>query len=372
MHASGMTDAPSPEPEEPAPDTEEPAAEPEEPPEQEEPPDTAELLASLTDAFNRYVIFPSPAARDAVVLWTAHTHVAFAFDSTPRLAVLSREPGSGKSRVLEVLQHTCPAAFHADDATPAVLWRTIDAGFPTILLDECDNIFGRNGSDSAHRQLRAIINAGHHRNGSVPRTIGAESVHHYRVFAPCAMAGLGTLPETILTRSVVIRMRKRRRGETIEGFRAKHAVPLLAELRERLEEWSADAVRKLSVSDPILPVQDRAADVWEPLIAIADLAGGDWPDRAREACVQLTGGNDTPTPEQQLLTDVREAVGDADRMFTEDLLTALRAQWPTLTARSLARMLAGHGIRPTTIRDGERIAKGYYARDLAPQWPSEA
>jgi hypothetical protein len=129
---------------------------------------TLETLEAVQRIFDDYVAFPSDEARDAVVLWTLHTHVFRAFDSTPRLSIRSTEPGSGKSRVLELLESLTPNSLNAISLTPAVLWRLMDHGQPTILLDEVDTIFGRNGSSSAYLSLRAIINAGHRQGATVP------------------------------------------------------------------------------------------------------------------------------------------------------------------------------------------------------------
>ena len=58
----------------------------------------------------RFVAFPSPAAHVAATLWVAHCHMVEAFESSPRLALLSPEPGSGKTRVLEVCELLVPNA----------------------------------------------------------------------------------------------------------------------------------------------------------------------------------------------------------------------------------------------------------------------
>lgn len=249
---------------------------------------TARVLFAMQEQFDNYVCFPSAEARDAAVLWAAHTHVYRSFEASPRLSVRSDDPGSGKSRVLDVIKGLAANARVGINITPAVMWRLIDKGSPTLLIDEVDTVFGKNGSSSSHENLRGIINHGHHCEGVVPRCVGSTDVKDFSVFAPVAMAGLGRLPETIATRSVEIVMRKPREGSPpIAEFRSRDARPGLKAAKLMADEWAGQSAALLSHARPKLPVRNRAADVWEPLVAIADMAGGTWPARARRACKTL-------------------------------------------------------------------------------------
>lgn len=339
---------------------------------------TREVLDAIEEVFAQYVVFPSQEAADAVTLWVAHTHVFHAFESTPRLAVNSTQPGSGKSRVLEIIEHLVPSPLNAVYMTPGVMWRSIEHSAPTILLDEVDTIFGKNGSGSAHRYLRGIINAGHRKGATVPRTVGSEDVKHFRVFSPVAMAGLGQLPETIATRSVQIEMKKRRPDQEVRPFRLKFAQDALNRVKDMLENWSEDASVELEFACPEAPVQDRQADVWEPLLAIAELASTtdntEWFDRAWKACEELTntGSTSTVSPGVRLLTAIKDIFGDAPSMFTADLLTQLQAMpdspYRNLTPRALSNVLREYNIRPTTVRQGDDIAKGYLQETFEEAW----
>lgn len=327
---------------------------------------TLDALDRVGSIFDTYLVFPSAEARDAVVLWTLHAHVFKAFESTPRLSVRSTEPGSGKSRVLELLEHMTPKPLVGVDVAPAVLWRSIEAGPPTLLLDEIDTVFGKAGSASAHRTLRGILNAGHRSSSVVPRCVGTEDVKYFHVFAPVALAGLGRLPDTLATRSVEIVMRKRRKGDPpVQPFRLKFAEDALKAAFELCEEWGNYAFPHLSVAMPDLPVQDRPADVWEPLITIADLAGEEWSKRARTAAVELTKqAADKPiSPGVRLLTDLR-AIMAAD-MLTADILGALyrrdESVWTrdNMDAKKLARLLNEYGVKPVSMRMNGAVNRGY-------------
>jgi hypothetical protein len=337
---------------------------------------TRHALQMVGDIFDEYVAFPSQEARDAVVLWTLHTHVYEQFESTPRLGLMSNEPGSGKSRVLELLEHLTPDPMLAVNYHPAVLWRQIaHSAKTTLLLDEVDTVFGRVGSSSAHMSLRSILNAGHRAGATVKRCAGTEGLVEYNVFAPCALAGLGDLPETIATRSIIIRMKRRSGSQTIRPFRYRFARAELTRAKLTVEEWAENVGYLLGMAFPEMPVQDRAADVWEPLFAIAEVAGGPWPQRVTRACIEMNRGEDeTQDAGQELLTDILTAFQSDRALFTRELLERLYADpqsvWTPelLDSRKLARALSEYGIAPTTVRRGDEILKGYKRETFDRQW----
>lgn len=351
------------------------------------------VLLDEVEAFHRrFNVFPTEAAYVAVALWDAHAHLLDCFDSTPRLAFLSPEPGSGKSRALEIVETLVPQPLVAANASAPVLFRAVSTleAQPTILFDEVDTIFGPKAGDN--EPLRGFLNAGHHRGASMWRCVGDgtnQTVQEFPSFCVVAMAGLGSLPDTVLTRSVIIRMRRRARNERVEPFRRRLHAPEGHALRDRLAAW-AESVRHLV--DGVFPempdeVTDRPADVWEPLIAVADAAGGDWPGRARAACAQIVAASrvdDKGSIGIRLLTDLRDHVlNGIERMPTVAVLDRLyaleEAPWADmggkpLTSRGLAKMLREYmtgdnePIEPRNIKGGGAVLKGYYAADLADAW----
>lgn len=340
----------------------------------------AELLGEVRSFLCKFVAFPSGEAAVAVTLWAAHAHLFAAFDSTPRLALLSPEPGSGKSRTLEVLELLCPAPLMALSASPAAIFRTIEAAPPTLLLDEVDAIFGRYGKDDSAEDLRALLNAGHRNGATIPRCVGPKhEVQKFPVFTPVALAGLGDLPDTLMTRSVVIRMRRRRTDETVVPFRHRDATPDGHRLRDALADWCESVAGWVGNARPDLPVEDRPADVWEPLVAIADAAGGHWPSSARAACSSLAGEGASREASLgiRLLSDLRDVFDNADHLATTTILEGLNgmdeAPWAdlrgkALDARGLARRLRQYGIGSTKVRIGESTFKGYRREDLWDAW----
>ncbi|MFJ5607943.1 DUF3631 domain-containing protein [Streptomyces sp. NPDC093221] len=354
--------------------------------------DGADLLNEVEAFHRRFNVFPLEAAYTAVTLWDAHAHLIEAFDSTPRIAFLSPEPGSGKSRALEVIETLVPNRMMAANATANAMFRAVSATEtrPTILFDEVDAIFGP--AAGGDEQLRAFINAGHRRGASTWRCVGDGSNQtptEFPSYCAVAMAGLGSLPDTILTRSVIVRMRRRAPNEVIEPWRKRLNEPEGHALRDRLAKWAASVRQQIDGAFPEMPdgVTDRPADVWEALLAVADAAGGNWPERARAACLELVNAakqNDKASIGIRLLTDLRDTVfNGAHRMPTAHILATLNgmddAPWADiggkpLDPRALAKRLGEYvtadnePVKARNIKTGDGVAKGYYAVDLTDAW----
>lgn len=333
----------------------------------------SEVLDETHRFLTRFAVFPSSHAAVAVTLWAAHTHVFQAFDVTPRLALLSDESRSGKTRVLDLLSLLAAKPEFVADLTGPTLFTLIKESAPTILLDETDNMFGPNGN-SGKRQVLTILNVGYRQGAKIPR-MSKGTIERYPAFAPAAFAGIGRLPETLQSRCVVVRMRRRRKGESCEPYMPRYHGPLGAAVGDALGAWAQSVAAELATSWPDIPegVEDRAAEIWGPLLAIADQAGADWPRKAREACVALVLGNGTgdenaQPPALQLLADLaRVWPAEADTMPTAEVVRLLQeipgspwANWPPVAApREMAALLRPHGIMPVKIRKGLQTMQGY-------------
>lgn len=352
---------------------------------------TASLLDDVEDFLARFVAFPSEHARVAAVLWATHAHLLDAFESTPRLAALGPEPGVGKTRLLEILELLVPRPLHAVNATPSALFRRVSSedGRPTILFDEIDAVFGPKAKDN--EDLRGLLNAGHRRGATATRCVVRGKnvdVEDFPAYAAVALAGLGDLPDTLMTRSVVIRMRRRAPHEHVEPFRHRVHAPAGHALRDQLAAWAANIAGQVTDAWPDMPdgVEDRNADVWEPLLAVADAAGGTWPQRARVAAVAAVAearGGQSASLGIRLLADLHGIFTDEDQLPSEVILERLcaldEAPWGDLYGkpidhRGLAKRLRNYRtadnepIAPRNIREGERVVKGYTRADLCDAW----
>jgi hypothetical protein len=345
---------------------------------------SAYLLADVEAFIGRFVAHPSEHARVAHTLWIAHTHFMHAWDSTPRIAFLSPGPGSGKTRALEVTSPLVPRPVQSVNATPAYLFRKVadPDGPPTILYDEIDTVFGPKAKDN--EDVRGLLNAGHRRGAFAGRCVVKGKVietEELPAYCAVALAGLNDLPDTIMSRSVVIRMRKRAPGETVGEWRPRLAEPEAHALRDRLAAWAAtEPIGDLAQVAMPDGVHDRDADVWEALLAVADAAGGRWPERARVAAVALVADAKAGQPSLgvHLLADLRTVFGDAEAMSTDAILKALHdleeSPWADLRgkpldARGLASRLRPYDVRSKSVRlpDGT-IPRGYTQADLCDAW----
>lgn len=351
--------------------------------------DGAELLGDVHEFLRAYAAFPSDAASVAVTLWSAHSHLVGMFDSSPRLFLGSPEKQCGKTRVLELLELLCAGAERLSDASPSYMFRRIGAGDVTVMLDEADAIWKRGKADESAEALRSIVNSGHRKGafvGRVQMNGQKADLVRFGVYAPVALAGIGDcLPDTILDRAVIVPMRRRAPNEYVREYRERTTRPEGETLRDRLADWAAAVADRVGDPWPAMPegVTDRPADVWEPLLAVADLAGGDWPKLAREACVTFVTGahDDTASLGVRLLADLLDVFRDGSEivsaMSTENILRKLHgmaespwSDWygKPFSARNLAKMLKPYGIGSKVVRIGDETPRGYRREDMWDAW----
>lgn len=329
------------------------------------------LLDDVARFQRRYVVMSEPQA-DALALWTAHTHAIDAAQTTPYLAVTSALKRSGKSRLREVLGLLVREPLSASSISDAALFRAVDKLTPTLLLDEADAIF----KAREREELRGLLNAGYRRGAVAYRMGGASrtNLEKFEVFCAKAFFGIGDfLPDTLSDRALHIRLERRLRDERVERFREREAEPIGFELRNKLADWLTPQVDDLYAARPDLPdeLDDRAQDSWEPLLAIAELAGGGWLDRARCAALALSTGDEREDDSLsvQLLRDLHVIFeSNGGRVKTAALLEHLHAfeespwaDWygKPLSANALSRLLKPYRIKTMPVKvDGETV-RGY-------------
>jgi len=352
-------------------------------------PDLAELLDGIATTIRKFVVM-SDAQRDLAALWVPHSHAIAAADSTAYLEVSSPEKESGKSRLLECFAQLVPRPLEAANVSDAALFRSLGGdGLPaTLLFDEVDAIFGPKARD--REDLRSLINAGWRRGAMAHRCVGEGSrqeVVAFPVFGAKALAGIGELPETVASRCIPIRLRRRAPDEPVARGRYRDIAAACKPLREAAAAWAAANAERLRTADPELPdaLSDRAQDGAEPLLAIADAAGGDWPSRARKALVKLHADRteDGESWGVQVLADIKTGFGDRGQIRTADLLACLKADdeapWGSwgrgdggLDPRGLANLLRPYGIRSADVHveddEGRKTLKGYARADFEDAW----
>jgi hypothetical protein len=340
---------------------------------------SAILLDDIVRFVRRFVVV-SEAQADTLALWIAHTHATEASETTPYVAITSPEKRSGKTRLLEVLELVVHEGLPTANTSDAALFRSIKELNPTLLLDEVDSVFNKARD---REDLRGMLNAGYRRGAVVRRMGGAKmtTLETFPVYCAKAFAGIGNcLPDTILDRSITIALQRKTREETVERFRRRDVMPEGESLRDCLADWLEPQLDWLHAARPNLPdaLDDRAQDFWEPLLAIADLAGGDWPQRAWKAALELSGNGarEDDSLTARLLADIYTVFsnGAGDRLRTAELIEHLCAieespwgDWrgKAITPHALSRLLKPHRIRTMPVRAEGEVVKGYKVEQFA-------
>jgi putative DNA primase/helicase len=340
--------------------------------------DGASLLNDLRKTLRRYIMLP-PGGDVAVSLWILHAWTHDVCEISPILCLTSPTKRCGKTSLLIVLYFLTPRSELAANVSTASVFRYIEAERPTFLIDEGDSFL------SANDEMRGILNSGHTKAGAtvirVQEVDGEHVTKRFSTWAPKAIALIKLPPDTLVDRSILVRLMRKPKGAAVERLRKRDSDEF-KRLRARASRWAADNGIGLVDPDPAVPgtLHDRAADNWRPLLAIADLAGGDWPALAHKAALDLSGSDDdSQSLNVLLLADVRTAFGDATVMKSGDLVAKLAADaekpWAEyshgrpLTQRQLAKMLGQFGILSESVHQpGVVHGKGYKRAHLEPQW----
>lgn len=324
--------------------------------------DGARLIEGLETFIRTYLVLRAHQAT-ALALWVLH---AFAIDDSyisPILAVTSPTMRCGKTAVLIILGALAPRRLSAANITAAGLFRTIEKFCPSLFIDEADSFLRES------EELRGVLNSGHTRKtATVIRLVGDDyEPREFSTWCPKVIALIGRLPTTLADRSIEIEMRRRTASERIKRLRQDTIDLEGGTLRRQAARWAADHHAALQAADPHVPdsLNDRASDCWRPLLAIADAAGGEWPDLARKAAQALSGnGNEDEADADigiELLKDMRDIFDDVPppvvdgAIKTDVLLKRLhdmtdrpwaafgRTEKP-LSSHRLARLLKPFGI----------------------------
>lgn len=335
----------------------------------------AQVLDDAHALLARFVV-ADPATLHAATAWAAMTWFSEYATVLPLAAITAPEKGCGKTVLLSAIGRLVKKPLSTSNISPAALFRAVDAWRPTLLVDEADTFLREN------EELRGILNSGHTRDTAhVIRAVEVNGEFEPRVFSTWgakAIAGIGGLPETVESRSVILKMRRALPGEKAGNLRHADGAEFRI-IQRKFARWAEDAGGRFSKLHPTIPeLSNRDADNWEPLFALADLAGGDWPARIRNAARSLTArAEDSHTPNEELLSDIKGvfAAKARDRLPSVELLRALaedtEAPWATwnrgkpMTARQLSKRLSEFGISPGTFRSGNTTAKGYLLTQFA-------
>ncbi len=326
------------------------------------------LLTDIVDTVQRFIVCKSETAQ-AVALWVAMTWLMDVVQVAPLAIITAPEKRCGKSQLLFLLGRLVYRPLTASNISTAALFRTIDAWRPTMLVDEADSFMKEN------EDMRGLLNSGHTRDGAyIIRVVGDDhDPKRFNTWGAKALAGIGKLSDTLMDRAIILELRRKLPHEKVD--RLRYAEPDLFQIFSRkLCRFSMDFREQVRQARPQIPetLNDRAQDNWEPLLAIADVAGGQWPKLARQTAVKLSSESDPVlTIGLELLADIREIfeLKKVTRINSSDLIISLcqdeEKPWATynrgnpIKPRQVSRRLSEYGIMSNTIRIGQSTAKGY-------------
>ena len=341
----------------------------------------AALLDSIVAVFNRYIVLPKYAA-EALALWILHAWTFDAGDISPFVVLTSPTKRCGKTSVLILLNWLTPRSELASNISPSAIFRYIEEQQPCLLIDEADSFL------KSSEEARGILNSGHTKAAAyVIRNVemgGDHKPQRFSTWSPKVIASIGGLAGTLEDRAIVIPMQRKPKGAKVARCR-RHDCAEFAYLRRQALRWAADNLETLQAAKPALPnsLNDRAADNWEPLLAIADLAGGEWARKARNAAKALSGEKAEADDDDgvELLHDIRAAFAatDHEAIFTKDMIAQLGADeerpWAAygrtgkpISDRQIAKLLGPFGIISGTVRIDGTTAKGYYRSAFVEAW----
>lgn len=326
----------------------------------------AALLDEIAGTIRQFIVCDADTVT-ATTLWIAFTWIIDRVNVAPLAVITAPEKRCGKSQLLDLIGRLSRRPLVASNISPAAIFRVIEAHGPTLLIDEADTFLKEN------EEARGILNSGHTRRSAyVIRVVGEDHTpQQFSTWGAKAISGIGYLPDTLMDRAIILELRRKLPHEAVE--RIRHAdVTLFERLASKLSRWAEDNGFEIASTRPLLPeaLNDRAQDNWEPLLMIADCAGGRWPELARMAALNISGDKDESLSlSSELLADIKEVFGGRDRIGTKDLLDALNADdekpWSTyyrgkpMIPRQLSKLLKGYGIKPDTLSFSGIKAKGY-------------
>jgi putative DNA primase/helicase len=321
----------------------------------EDPVNPEQLFDSIASTIKKFIVCPAETA-DAATLWIVNSWLIDITHVSPLAVITAPEKRCGKSQLLFLIGRLCKNPLAASNISPAALFRSLEAWKPTLLIDEADAFL------ATSEELRGIINAGHTRDSAyVIRVVGDDHVpKQFNVYGAKAIAGIGQLQDTLMDRSIQLRLRRKLPDETVD--RLRHAqTGMFAVLSQKLARFEQDFKNLVASMRPKLPAQlnDRAQDNWEPLLAIAHVAGKSWIERANKAAIALSADDSNSVSTNiELLMDIRSIRDDrfnnTESISSPDLVKSLieneEAPWATynrgnpMSVRQLNKRLKEFGI----------------------------
>ncbi|HEY6249119.1 MAG TPA: DUF3631 domain-containing protein [Candidatus Angelobacter sp.] len=326
-----------------------------------------------------------------LTLWVAHT---WSFQHSPTavyLNICSPQPQSGKSLCLNLLRQLARNPSFVTSSSPGSLMKYLltdnnrltqnqdgngDSGFDTTLfLDNCHHLFG----PTERQPIIALLNSGSDAGLSY-----LSAPDEYSFFGPKAFAGNAPLPPSLAQRCIPITLRRKKFSDARTRFRPdkdhRDAVDLVHDLVAWIDRNGAAIQKAAQTSPPRIPPghTPREQACAEPLLHLADLIGGSWPEKARTALSNIFKLAES-TQAVGLLSDIRALFyvkEDPEYLSTKDMLAGLTVieyrpwvKWTGGSGQKIATLLRPLGITSRSLQCGsEKAFRGYLFRDFEDAW----
>ena len=333
----------------------------------------------MVSELRRHIVFEDETQPLAITLWIAGTYLMDNWGLYPKLYINSPERECGKTSLLCIIEAFACNARMAASITPSAFYRIIESEGPTLLIDEADRTLRGN------EELNGIINAGHTKRTAVkilsePTHDGKWKSVEMSLWAPQAFAGIGTQADTLLSRSIKIKMRRKMVSEAVDTIPIDY-FEQQQDLRYGIKSWSDKAgksIAELTVSIP-KTASDRAIDNWRPMFQIANTLMGEWPERVLTAFTEMEANDKESNPLSEgaeLLTDIQLLIENhkSNEIPAAELLSCLvikqDSEWfqhnrgKPITQKWLSRMLQGYGIytqrrRHANVYDVKKLQEAF-------------
>lgn len=318
----------------------------------------SEIADYVSQSLKDHVIFHDKSEADALTAWIVLTYFIEQMDIFPFVLITSPEPQCGKSTALRMLSAFVKNPQSASRITPAAIHRVIQRDQPTLLLDEADRFVLNN------QELIGILNAGHARFDAhviinQKQTDGNWEPAEFSVWCAKAIAGIEVKDDTITSRSLVIRLRRKLISEPISRYTYDYPLKQHS-VREQIEAWAANI--QLSDFKPLelSGTTDRSTDNWIALGQIAQAMGNDWPDRIRHSfkVMEMNSPKTSDDIKVEFLHDIQEVLDDHPHREIQSsallnlLLNKEDSDWlnqnggRAITQRWVAKTLSAYGVKP--------------------------
>src|SRR5215472_8919501 len=310
-----------------------------------------------------------------VALWVGQSWIHQHGTYSPILGVTSAERDSGKSTLMGVVGFLVRRSLLSVGISAAALYRSIEKWNPTFVVDEADDAFVDNPD------LRQVINSGWTRGQGVMRCDpDTNEPRRFSTFCPKAIALKGRkMPDTMLSRTIFIEMKRRLRSENVNHFRHTDDVGF-ARMRSQLARWAEDHGEILGAALPDQPEGfiNRTASNWQLMFAIADSLGEG--ERARAVAQRIAGATDMASAGVALLQDINTMfeASTLDYLTSKTIIERLTAdpekpwaEWSRgkpITEKGVAALLHEYRIFSRTVGPQDARAKGYRKADFEDAW----